>query len=309
MRIEGGNKKQPGRFRTDAYVFIALMLVSFIVLFFSTRSVVPGFKDLGLSMFSGLRGGIYEAASMVSRTVLSVRELAALRREYNELTEQLARYEQMERSAAEIRQENSRLREQLGFSQALRYRHIAAELIGRDPDNLFSAFAINKGRHSGVDIDMPVIAYQNGVRGLVGKVIQAGLFESLVMPLYDMSSFVSSRLADSRYEGIAEGQGDPDMPLVMRFIHKRARDEINFGDMIVSSGLGGVYPAGINIGRVSKILYQENEISMVVELEAAIDFSRLEYVFVIEPESSDGQPAGGGSPPESSPRNPGGPDG
>jgi rod shape-determining protein MreC len=284
MRIERGDKKHRGRFRTDTYVFIALMLVSFVVLFLSTRSIMAAFKDLGLSVFSGLRGGIHEASSMVSRTVLSIRELAALRRDYNELTEQLARYEQLERSAAEILRENNRLREQLGFSQTQRYRHIAAEVIGRDPDNLFSAFVINKGKHSGVDVNMPVIAYQNGARALAGKVIQAGLFESLVMPLYDVSSFVSSRLAASRYEGIVEGQGDPEMPLIMRFIPKRARDEIDFGDMLVSSGLGGIYPAGINIGRVSKILYQENEISMEVELEAAIDFSRLEYVFVIDPE-------------------------
>jgi rod shape-determining protein MreC len=290
MWTEEGNRKR--RFRTDTYVFITLMLVSFVVLFFSTRSVAAGFKDLGLSLFSGLRGGIHEASSLVSRTVLSVRELAALRRDYNELTGQLARYEQLERSAAEILQENNRLREQLGFSQALRYRHIAAEVTGRDQDNLFSAFVINKGSRSGLDVNMPVIAYQNGARALAGKVIQAGFFESLVMPLYDVNSFVSSRLADSRYEGIVEGRGDPDIPLVMRFIHRRARDEINFGDMIVSSGLGGIYPAGINIGRVSKIFYQENEISMEVELEAAIDFSRLEYVFVIDPEPVSSDPGG-----------------
>jgi rod shape-determining protein MreC len=289
MRIEGGGEKKR-RFRADTYVFIALMLVSFVVLFFSTRSVVAGFRELGLSVFSGLRGGIHAASSAVSRTVLSVRELAALRRDYNELTGQLARYEQLERSAAEILQENNRLREQLEFSRTLRYRHIAAELTGRDPDNLFSAFVINKGKNAGVKVNMPVIAYQNGARALAGKVIQAGAFESLVMPLYDVSSFVSSRLADSRYEGIVEGQGDPEMPLIMRFIRKRARDEINFGDMIVTAGLGGIYPAGINIGRVSKILYQENEISMEVELEGTIDFSRLEYVFVIEPETASPNP-------------------
>jgi rod shape-determining protein MreC len=286
MRIEGGDKKQTNRFRKDTYVFIALTLVSFLVLFFSTRSFVADFKDLGLSMFSGLRGGIHEASSLVSRTVLSIRELAALRREYNELADRVARYEQLERNAAEIRRENNRLREQLGFSQALRYRHIPAELIGRDPDNLFSAFVINKGTHAGVTVNMPVIAYQNGTQGLVGKVIQTGAFESLVMPLYDVSSYVSARLAESRYEGIIEGQGNPEIPLIMRFIRKRARDEISFGDMIVSSGLGGVYPAGINIGRVSRILYQENEISMEVELETTVDFSRLEYVFVIDSGSS-----------------------
>ena len=70
----------------------------------------------------------------------------------------------------------------------------------------------------------------------------------------------------------------------MRFIPKRARSELNPGDIIVSSNMGKIYPAGINIGRVSKIQYQEYELSMEVELAPAIDFSRLEYVFVINAE-------------------------
>jgi rod shape-determining protein MreC len=55
--------------------------------------------------------------------------------------------------------------------------------------------------------------------------------------------------------------------------------------MVVSSGLGGVYPAGINIGRVSRVNSREYEISMELELEPVIDFSRLEYVFAISPQT------------------------
>jgi rod shape-determining protein MreC len=304
----GGKPKT--RFSAAAYVFAALMLVSFSMLLFSTRSFIVNFRDLGLSFFSGARGGIHEVSSFVSRAVLSIRELASLRREYAELSGRVARYEQLERSAAEIGQENARLREQLGFSGTIRYRHIPAEFIGRDPDNLFSALAINKGIHSGVKKDMAVIAWQNGAQGLVGKVIQAGQFESLVMPLYDPGSFVSSRLAVSRYEGIVEGQGSPEVPLLMRFIQKRARDEINYGDIVVTSGLGGVYPAGINIGRVSDVLYQEYEISMEVELEPLIDFSMLEYVFVIDAEVPRETPFSGTSaPPGTEAPGPGGGDG
>jgi rod shape-determining protein MreC len=288
MAFRGGKKRSKTRLSAVLYVFVALMLVSCSLLLFSTRSFVVDFKDMGLSVFSGIRGGIYEVSSHISRTVLSIRELATLRREYNELIERVTRYEQLERNAAEILQENARLREQLGFSYSLNYRHIPAELIGRDPDNLFSALVINKGRHSGVANNMAVIAWQNGVQGLVGKVIQAGQFESLVMPLYDVSSFVSSRLAVSRYEGIVEGQGNPDALLRMRFINKRARDEIDYGDLVVTNGMGGVYPSGITVGRVSGVHYQEYEISMEVELEPVIDFSRLEYVFVIEPKVING---------------------
>ncbi|MDR0399768.1 MAG: rod shape-determining protein MreC [Treponema sp.] len=284
--------KEKKRTRTDSrissYVFAALVIFSFSLLLFSTRSFVVSVKDIGLSFFSGMRGGMHELSSLISHTILSIQELASLRREFTELTDRVARYEQLERTAAEIRQENLRLREQLEFSQSLNYRHIPAEFIGRDPDNLFSALVINKGRYAGIENNMTVIAWQNGVQGLVGKVIQTGQFESLVMPVYDASSFIASRFSVSRYDGIVEGQGSPDIPLRMRFIRKRARDEINTGDLIVTNGMGGVYPGGITIGRVSLIHYQEDEISMEVEVESAIDFSRLEYVFVIGKEDRDG---------------------
>jgi len=266
----------------ELYTFLALMAVSFSLLLFSTRDMVQNFRDAGLSVFSGVRGRVDDMSSLVSRTALSVQELAKLRTEYARLLESVARYERLERSAAEINQENVRLKEQLGFSQSLNYRHIPAKLIGRDPDNLYSALVINKGSHSGIARDMAVIAWQGGSQALVGKVIQARTFESLVMPLYDSGLLVSSRFAASRYEGIIEGQGNPDLPLRMRFIPKRARDEIGRGDMVVTSGMGGVYPPDINIGRISNISYHEYEISMEAELEPLVDFSRLEYVFVIE---------------------------
>jgi len=271
----------------EFYVFSALMVISFSLLLFSTRSLIHNFRDAGLSVFSGIRGRVYDVSSVVSRTILSVQELAELRSEYVRLLESVARYERLERSAAEINQENVRLKEQLGFSQGLNYRHISAKLIGRDPDNLYSALVINKGSHAGVARDMAVIAWQGGSQALVGKVIQTRTFESLVMPLYDSSLLVASRFAASRYEGIVEGQGNPDMPLRMRFIPKRAREEIGRGDIIVTSGMGGVYPPDINIGRISAISYHEYEISMEAELEPLIDFSRLEYVFVIEEKNID----------------------
>ena len=279
--MQKGRGSAKTRISSTVYVCAILLAVSFSLIFFSTRGFSVYMQNIGLSVFSGVRGGVYQVTSFISRTVLSIRELAELRQEHTELLGRMARYEQLERSFTEISQENTRLREQLGFAQTLRYRHIPAEFIGRDPNNLFSALVINKGTHSGVETGMAVIAWHDGTQALVGKVIQTGIFESLIMPLYDSNSFISSRLFVSRYEGIVEGTGSPDQPLIMRYIQKRARDEINIGDMIVSSGIGGIYPAGINIGRVTSINYQEYEISMQLELEAIIDFTRLEYVFVI----------------------------
>ncbi len=286
MNLTEGRKPKK-RFTRNAYVFIVLTAISLILLLLSTRSFIVDFKDIGLSAFSGIRGGVDNVGSIVSRTVLSVKELANLRKEYNELSERISRYEQLERSAAEIRQENIRLKEQLGFSETIIYRHIPAKIIGRDPDNLYSVFVVNKGTRDGVETGMPVIAFHDGTQALVGRVVQAGFIESLIMPLFDPSSFVSARLSESRYEGIVEGQGSYEDPLLMRFIRKRAREEINFGDMVITSGMGRLYPADINIGRVSRVLVQESENSIEVELEPSIDFSRLEYVFVIVTENQE----------------------
>lgn len=284
-----GGRKPKRRISLNAYVFIALTVVSFLLLLFSSGSFIVNFRTLGLSAFSGIRGGIDAVGSFFSRTILSVKELATLREEYNELSERISRYEQLERSSAEIRQENIRLKEQLGFSESIVYKHIPAKIIGRDPDNLYSAFVINKGQRDGLKTDMPVIAFQDGMQALVGKVVQAAFVESLIMPLYNTSSFVSARFSESRYEGIVEGQGRFEDPLIMRYIRMRAGDDIQFGDMIISSGMGRLYPPEINIGRVTRVLVHESENTIDVELEPSIDFSRLEYVFVISADNIDDQ--------------------
>ena len=287
MLSRKSGEKMPGSpFNASVYVFVSLVLVSILLLMFSSASFIFNVKNAGLSFFFGIRGGIYEVTSFVSRSVLSVKELADLRREHAELLKQLERYEELERSNAEIYQENIRLWEQLGFARSLRYRRIAAQISGRDPNNIFSALVINKGSYSGVSNNMAVVAWQNGIQALVGKIIQTGTFESLVMPVFDINSQVSSRFSVSRYEGIVEGQGNPDAPLLMRFVPKRARNDINIGDIIITSGMGGIFPAGINIGRVSGVNVLEYENTLEAEVTPMVDFSRLEYVFVIEAEHS-----------------------
>jgi rod shape-determining protein MreC len=95
------------------------------------------------------------------------------------------------------------------------------------------------------------------------------------MPIFDINSQVASRFSVSRFEGIVEGLGNPEAPLLMRFVPKRARDEINIGDIVISSGMGGIFPSGINIGRVSMVNIPEYETTLEIEIIPMIDFSRL----------------------------------
>ena len=284
MRSEE-NTSSRGKRNLDFYVFLALTIASLGLLLLSTRSFILNIQELGLSAFSGMRAGISAVGSTLSGTIGSIQELSKLRKDYADLQKRLDQFEIIQRDAAQIKIENVYLREQLGFSETIKYRKVPARIIGKDSDNLFSAFVINKGSRQGIKRNMIVIAYQSGMQALAGKVIQVGYSQSLMMPIYDSNSFVSARFSVARYEGLVSGQGNPDNFLLMRYVKKRAREEIKYGDQVVTSGLGGIYPPDLVIGRVARIVNRDYETSIDIELESSVDFSRLEYVFAVEKES------------------------
>lgn len=275
-------RRMPLQFRRDAFLLTLYLLVSGIFLAFSGGGFVVNFRDIGFSFMSGAQRGIYSVSSFFSGTVSAVSELSDLRRKYQELSKRLEDYELLQRSNADIKTENERLKDLLGFSESLSIKNIPAGIIGRDPNNLYSGITINRGAKHGIKKNMPVISFQGSNTGLVGKIVQVGRTTSLVMPVYDYQCFVSARLETSRYDGLVNGQGSADGLLVMKYVKKRARDEIMVGDKIITSGENYNYPGSIPIGFVSKIRGLDYETSLELDVEPVIDFSRLENVFVLD---------------------------
>lgn len=267
-----------------------LLAASLICLTVSTRSLEGLPESLGLSIFGFFQRGFSAVGIFVSDSIASITELQRLRDNYRELTAKLERYTNMERGIAELREENKRLKEQLGFSQEIPYQRIAARIVAKDPENLYSTITIDKGFSEGIRKNMPVIALQDGMEGLVGRVIEVGRGTSKIVPLYDSKSFVAARFSGgSRTEGLVGGQGAPDDPLVMRFVKKRMKDEIQFGDLVVTTGYESIYPAEISVGRVKKVRVLDYLTSIDIELDPVLDFSRIEYVFIIRPKTVDSE--------------------
>ena len=128
------------------------------------------------------------------------------------------------------------------------------------------------------------MAYQDGAEGLVGKVLEVGHSTSVVSPIYDSSAHIGARLDRTRYEGLISGAGSSDVPLIMKYVKKRAKDEIQYGDLVVTTGYQSLYPRDVIIGRVSKILITDYQTSLDIDVEPILDFGRLEYVFVVFPD-------------------------
>lgn len=264
------------------FVFLILLFLSGLALAFSGGGFVVNFQRVGFSVVTSLQKAVYSVCDGVTGVFTAVAELKSLKAENQELKEKLKNYEFLQRNNTEIRKENERLREQLQFATHIEQKNFPAQIIGRNPDNIYSGITINKGSRSGIKKGMSVIAVQNGTTGLVGKIVTVGLETSLVMPVYDSKCVVSSRIQNTRDIGLVSGSGNANSPLQMKYIKKRVLPELNFGDIVVTSGETDNYVADIPVGTITNIMVVEYDSSLNIEITPVVDFARLETVIVTD---------------------------
>jgi len=269
------------RHRTGV-TFAALVLFCLLSIPISNRNLVLKPKEVGQSFFSLFQVAFTGAARWVSGTWSALGELKRLRLELAEAREKLVEYERGSRDLLELRRENQALSAQLGFAESLTYRYVPARLVAKDPGNLFSTMVLDRGSRHGVRKGMPVVSFRGGLQGLVGRVVIAGLATCTVQPITDPDSYVAARLASSRYDGLVSGGAVGSEMLVMSYVKKLALQEVQYGELVVTSGMGQVFPEGVHIGRVREMQAKGYEASLELEVEPIVDFSRLEYVFILD---------------------------
>ena len=275
-------EKSTVSFKYSLIVFLILVIISGVSLALSSGGFIISVKEVGFSILSAGQKGVNSVIAGVGNGVSAVKELAELKESYNKLVQQLEDYEYLQRNNAEIRKENELLREQLGISKSIVNKNYVAQIIGRDPDSLYSAITVNKGSRNGIRKNMLVIAVQNGDIGLVGKVVTVGAFTSQIMPIYDFQCNISARIQHTRDLGLVVGQGNADSPLQMQYIKKRVLNELQYGNVVVTSGENENYLKDIPIGSITKIKTVDYDSSLIIEITPIIDFARLETVMIVD---------------------------
>jgi rod shape-determining protein MreC len=186
-------------------------------------------------------------------------QLAALREDNLQLREALVASGRLER-IAEMRDD---------FAVPMR----PAELVGVDVSPWFRSVLLDRGQSDGVLSGMPVISED----GLVGLVIATSGSAAKAMSVFDRQIAVDALVQRSRSRGIVRGRGGEG--LGFEFVTRGA--DVLVGDLVITSGLGGVYPKGLRIGRVTSVSDAGSKLVQTATLEPAVDFGRLEQVFVI----------------------------
>ncbi|MBU4201354.1 MAG: rod shape-determining protein MreC [Verrucomicrobia bacterium] len=242
-------------------------------------------------LYGGVRDALSPLVAFLSDTCSSCwrasRGSRVLAADNSRMAVEISRLRTEVRQLKSLERENAELRHLLGVEARAGVRLIAAQVTTRAIGGWWQMARLDKGLSDGVAHDLPVISAE----GLVGRIVDVSAYTADVLFLVDPSSKVSAKLSRMDAFGIVRGQGVSLLgdPLCrMDFIIKDAA--ILPGDEVVSSGLGGVYPAGLVIGYVEKVYLDRSGLYQYADIVPAVDLRSLGFVFIILSE----RPAGPG---------------
>ncbi|MFH0725627.1 MAG: rod shape-determining protein MreC [Pseudomonadota bacterium] len=254
---------------------IVLLAASIMVLSLPVRPTEASRHSNGIGMT--VLGPFQKALTGSIRFVQSVWShyfnLVAAARENEKLRKALSLAIEEKNQYQEVALSNERYRRLLELKTSLPHQMLVAEVIGKDPSPWFKTIIIDKGSNNGVAAAMPVVISE----GIVGQVVEAAGGYAKVLLLVDQNSAVDALVQRTRARGIVKGglSGKCTLDYVLR------KDEIGLGDIVISSGVDGVFPKGLRVGEVSEIVKRNAGTFLDVTITPYVDFEKIEEVLVI----------------------------
>jgi len=199
-------------------------------------------------------------------------DLIGVKRENDRLRDEIKKYQSLSVTYREALATNTLLRKLLDFKEELPQPTVTARIIGRDPSQWFKTFSIDHSSSDGVSKGMPVVTAD----GVVGQILDGGNRRAKVLEAIDPNSAIEVLIQDTRTQGIIKGTGDS-----YRLHYVLKNNKVNRGDLLITSGLGGVFPKGLPVGIVSSVVSNRRGMFLDIEVKPVVDFSKLENVIVI----------------------------
>jgi rod shape-determining protein MreC len=228
---------------------------------------------LGLELIGPFQTAISKVSNYAGSIWDKYTDLLNVREENEQLRQELLQYKTANIEYREAVATNVRLQKLLELKESLPPPTLSAEIVGKDPSLWFRTFTINRGSSDGVQKGMPVVT----VEGVVGQVLTSSPNYSKVLLATDPNSAIEVITQKTRVQGIVKGSGPETFNL--HYVLKSA--EVEKGDYVLTSGLGGVFPKGLMVGTVAEITKSRRGMFQNIEIKPAVDFSQLEYLIII----------------------------
>lgn len=266
--------------RSKWFILVLVVVILLTLAAFSGNGKKGGFLSNIISVpVAPLQNVISFLSSKVGGIFDYFEDVKVTKARNEELAQRIIKLEQENLIIQQLQRENQELRDALNFKdQYDDYEFMGSSIVAKDPGNWFEVFTINSGSKDGIDVNSPVItAY-----GLVGRVSKTDLLTSRVISIIDLDSTVSARLSNSRDTIIVRGDVNLKSRGLCRADYISPEMDVMPGDTVETSGLGGIFPKGIIIGKVEEVIRNEGQYDSYAIIKPVVDFKRLEEVIVLD---------------------------
>lgn len=253
-----------------ALLAIALMMLSVNLKYGAERGF---FSKIVLQAVAPVQKGLNASIKSIRDAWLHYIFLVGIEGENKNLKKKINELKSVIISYQEGYLEAQRLKKLLSLTDDYNYNFIPARVIGREQAALSKTILINKGTVQGLKAGMPVVVPP----GLIGRLVNVSWHASKVLLFIDENSNIDAIVQRTRIQGIISGAGS--RGLILKYISKT--QDVQEGDVIVSSGMGGVFPKGLLIGQVSHVDRLEASLFLKINVAPFVDFSKLEEVLVL----------------------------
>jgi rod shape-determining protein MreC len=264
---------QPNRLKTICDALI--LLISLIVFSQQKDNYKKGtaFEQFLINFFAPIQNSITyahgRAAGLFNNYLANInasKENKVLQKKVFFLEEKIFVYK-------ELAKENVRLKELLQFDEGMAVKGVLAQVVGWDTSSDFKSLRINRGAKDGLKLQSTVVTSE----GVVGYVYRMTDHFSDVLTLMNPKNRIDGIVERIRSHGIVEGFSG--QRCIMKYVNQT--DPLILNDIVLTSGLGNIYPKGLKIGTVSRIRRENYETMQYVEITPSVNFSRLEEVIVL----------------------------
>lgn len=281
-----GRKKQSISKKHILIIVIILIILLLIIFSFTLK------EDRKLSKAESLlKDGLTYSEKIITypfnyikENIKEYKKLKDVNKNNNILETSIDRIDSIEAENIELRRQLETLKEELNINYTLSdYEYLNATVVSRNVGYWHNKITINKGTYNGVEKDMVVISS----KGLIGKVIKTSTFTSDVrlITTSDTSNKISVHISngDNNLYGLINSYDYNKNVLELEGISNTK--DVNIGDYVYTSGLGGVFPTGILIGIVEEITTDSYDLAKIIKVKPSADFNDINYVSILKRKS------------------------
>ncbi|GEM03804.1 cell shape-determining protein MreC [Halolactibacillus miurensis] len=260
-----------------------IILVGLIGYSLSNREELSSVEEFIQDTVGSFQNVLLRPVYYVRDVIGNIDEMKQVYEENQQLKENLSTYQQKLYEVQELTKENEELKAVLDKTETMTdYRPIQATVIARSPEQWFNQVTLNKGKQHGVEKDMAVIT----ASGMIGKIQSSAQFTSTVLLLngFDRSNRISVNVdlpeTETDAKGFILGYDDTREQLLLEFTD--SYEDIPLDTTVFSSGLGGVFPKGLEIGSIEEVTTDQYGLTQIAYVKPSADIEELNHVIVVD---------------------------